>query len=125
MSDPVEKTLDIYLSPVRERKILSIAALDVAKLTSYTDIIIILEGRSKRQVTSLAEHIVKRLKDQKIKPLSQEGVSEGEWALLDYGDLIFHIFETRMKSFYDLEGLWADAPRIDLSAFDLTLESRS
>ncbi len=66
----------------------------------------------------MAEHVVTRLKSQKIKPLGTEGIKEGEWALLDYGSLIIHIFETRAKGFYDLEGLWSDAPRLDLSEFD-------
>jgi ribosome-associated protein len=68
-------------------------------------------------VTSIAEHIIKNLKAQKISPIGAEGVKEGEWALLDYGDVIIHVFESRIKDYYNLEGLWADAPLIDLSGF--------
>ena len=107
-----------YLSVVLKRKPRSVAAIDVSSLTSYTDTLIIVEAGSHRQVTSLAEHVVTGLKSQKIKPLGTEGIKEGEWALLDYGSLIIHIFESKAKAFYDLEGLWSDAPHLDLSEFE-------
>lgn len=107
-----------YLSVVLKRKPRSVTAIDVSSLTSYTDTLIIVEAGSHRQVTSLAEHVVTGLKSQKIKPLGTEGIKEGEWALLDYGSLIIHIFESKAKAFYDLEGLWSDAPHLDLSEFE-------
>ncbi|MDT8377778.1 MAG: ribosome silencing factor [Desulfotignum sp.] len=107
-----------YLSVVLKRKPRSVAAIDVSSLTSYTDTLIIVEAGSHRQVTSLAEHVVTGLKSQKIKPLGTEGIKEGEWALLDYGSLIIHIFESKAKAFYDLEGLWSDAPHLNLSEFE-------
>jgi len=106
-----------YLIPAFERKAKSITALDVRALTSYTDALIIIEAGSQRQVTSIAEHLLTALKAQKINVIGSEGVKEGEWALLDYGNVIVHVFESRIKSYYNLEGLWADAPRIDLSEF--------
>lgn len=122
MTIPVTITdnLKKYLIPAFERKAKSITAIDVRKLTSYTDTLIIMEGTSSRQVTAIAEHLIKRLKEQKIKAMGVEGVKEGEWALLDYGDVIIHVFESEKKSFYDIEGLWADAKRIDLSEFGKT-----
>ncbi len=104
-----------YLSPIFERKAKSIIAIDVHGMTSYADTLIIVEAGSQRQVTSLAEHIIKTLKKQKIKVLGMEGIKEGEWALMDYGNIIIHVFDSEAKEFYDLEGLWSDAPRIDLS----------
>ncbi len=112
-----------YLTSIFSRKPRSVTAIDVSTFTSYTDRLIIVEAGSHRQVTSLAEHVVTRLKSQKIKPLGTEGIKEGEWALLDYGACIIHIFETGAKSFYDLEGLWSDAPRLDLSEFDPSLKA--
>jgi ribosome-associated protein len=113
-----DNTLESFLVPAFERKALSITAIDVRKLTSYADTIIIIEGSSQRQVSGIAEHIIKSLKDKKIKALGTEGVKEGEWALLDYGDVIIHVFESQAKSFFNLEGLWDDAPRIDLSTYE-------
>ena len=107
-----------YLTPIFNRKPRSVKALDVRRLTSYTDLIVIVEAGSGRQVTALADHIVRTLKKNKIKALGAEGLQEGEWALLDYGHLIIHVFESQAKAFYDLEGLWNDAPRLDLSGFE-------
>jgi ribosome-associated protein len=119
---PNTKTVDLknYLIPAFERKAMSITAIDVTNLTSYTDTILIIEGSSKRQVTSIAQHFIKYLKGLGIKAFGMEGVKEGDWALLDYGDIIIHIFGSQEKEFYDLEGLWADAPRIDLSEYERT-----
>lgn len=113
-----DQTLETFLIPAFERKAVSITAIDVRKLTSYADTIIIIEGNSRRQVSGIAEHLIKSLKDKKIKALGKEGIKQGEWALLDYGDVIIHVFESQAKSFFNLEGLWADAPRIDLSSYE-------
>lgn len=116
--NPLADHLKRYLIPVFERKAKSIIAIDVRKLTSYTDTLIIIEANSQRQVTAIAEHVIKRLKEDKISVFGAEGIKEGEWALLDYGDVIIHVFESRIKAYYNLEGLWADAPQIDLSGFE-------
>ena len=106
-----------YLAPIFDRKPKSVVALMVGELTSYTDMVVIVEAGSSRQVASLSEHIVKSLKDKKIKALGTEGIQEGQWALLDFGHLIIHVFESEAKAFYDLEGLWSDAKEVDLSGF--------
>ena len=113
-----------YFIPAFERKAKSITGVNVEQFTSYTDVLIIIEGSSQRQVSCIAQHLIKRLKEKKIKAIGVEGVKEGEWALLDYGEVIIHIFDSETKSFYDLEGLWADAPRIDLSEFDPAIEPK-
>lgn len=107
-----------YITPIFDRKPKSVTALHVEAMTSYTDMVVIVEAGSKRQVTSLAEHVVKTLKGEKIKVLGAEGIKAGEWALLDFGHLIIHVFESQAKDFYDIEGLWNDAPRVDLSRFE-------
>ena len=113
----IEPQLDIILKAIFQRKAISVTAVDVSDLTSYTDTIVIAEGNSNRQVTTLAEHVIKTLKGEKVTLLGKEGVREGEWALLDYGDVIVHIFDSESKSFFNLEGLWADAPKMDISAY--------
>lgn len=107
-----------YLAPIFNRKPKSVTALMVSELTSYTDMVVIVEAGSSRQVTSLSEHIIKSLKEAKIKATGAEGVKEGQWALLDFGHLIIHVFESAAKAFYDLEGLWSDAKQVDLSDFN-------
>jgi ribosome-associated protein len=114
-TEPLSDGQKQYLLPAFDRKPQSITALNVSGLTSYADTLVVIEGSSRRQVTSIAEHIIKTLKSKQIKPLGQEGVKDGEWALIDYGDMIIHIFESDTKALYDLEGFWADAPKLDLS----------
>ena len=106
-----------YLEPAFSRKAESITALDVSDLTSYTDVLVIITGTSARQVSSISEHICRSLKKIGKKPMGTEGTREGKWVLLDFGWIIIHIFDAATKELYDLEGLWADAPRIDLRQF--------
>ena len=106
-----------FLSTIFDRKPQTASALDVRGLTSYADLVVIIGAGSQRQVTSLAEHVITTLKKMEIQALGTEGVKKGEWALLDYGAIIIHVFESRAREFYDLEGLWSDAPAFDLSEF--------
>jgi ribosome-associated protein len=80
-------------------------------LTSLTDYFLILSARSARQVRAVAEAILLDARKHRLKRYSAEGVQEGNWALLDYGDVVVHVFQPEIRDFYDLEGLWAEAPR--------------
>ena len=122
MTIPLNEELKPFLTPAFQRKPLSVNAINVSELTSYTDVVIIVEAASRRQVTSLAEHMIKMLKAQNINAIGIEGTKEGEWALLDYGDTVIHIFGSETRALYDLEGFWSDAPRIDLSEFESLVE---
>ncbi len=79
-------------------------------LTSITDYFLVLSGGSTRHVTAIAETVVESARREKIERLSSEGVHQGNWALLDYGDVIVHVFREPVREFYDLEGLWSEAP---------------
>jgi len=111
-----DPALASYIKAILGRKALGLTVLDVRKLTSLADVFMICSGKSNRQVTAISEHIQRDLKDQGIKPLSVEGMREGHWVLLDYGHVIIHVFYEPVRSFYDLEGLWTDARRIDVEA---------
>ncbi len=110
--DP-DQTLDLYIKAALGKKAMDLVVLDVRKLSSIADVFIICSGRSNRQVLAIAEHIQVDLKKHGIKPLSVEGKKEGHWVLLDYGHVIIHVFYEPVRSFYDLEGLWIDAERIE------------
>ncbi len=116
MTDKWTRDLVPYLRAVREKKSMGIVAIDVRKLTSVADAFILCSGRSNRQVSAIAEHIRRSLKTGGLRPLHVEGEKEGHWALLDYGHVVIHVFYEPVRSFYDLESLWADAPRIDFEA---------
>jgi len=112
MTELFESWLEPYVAAVLGRKASNITILDVRPLTSVADAFIICSGRSHRQVTAIAEFIRQALKQQSIRPLSVEGLKEGHWVLLDYGNVIIHIFYEPVREFYDLEGLWIDARRV-------------
>ena len=116
MTKKTDPPLDLYVKAVLGKKALNVVVLDVAELTSFADIFIICSGRSNRQVGALADFIKTDLKKHKIKPLSVEGSKDGHWVLLDYGHVIIHVFYESMREFYDLEGLWVDAKRIETPA---------
>jgi len=83
--------------------------LDVGKLTSVADYLVVCSGGSDRQVRAIADHIDGSLAQQQISPLSIEGLSSSQWVLLDYGDVIVHIFRADIRHHYALERLWSDA----------------
>lgn len=88
--------------------------LDVKATSSYTDYILIVSGDSDRQVQAIADRVVDDLRAAGSRPLGVEGERSGGWVLLDFGDVVVHVFRQQLREFYDLEGLWIDAPRVDL-----------
>ena len=90
-----------------------IVILDVEALVGYASHFVVVSGRSERQVQALAEYAKDRMKELfDIRPLSSEGIQSGRWALIDFGDVVVHIFREDERDFYDLEGLWHDAPQV-------------
>ncbi len=110
--EELDPQLDLYVQAAIGKKAEAVVVLDVHELTSIADVFIICSGRSNRQVSAIADHIQRYLKDKGIRPLSIEGRKEGLWVLMDYGNVIIHVFYEETRSFYDLEGLWVDAKRL-------------
>lgn len=110
---PLDPSVDLYIKAALGKKAIDVIALDVREVTSIADAFIICSGRSHRQVSAIAEHIQLDLKKKGIRPLSIEGMNEGHWVLLDYGHVVLHVFYQPVRDFYDLEGLWSDAKRIE------------
>lgn len=86
--------------------------LDVRGLTSFTEYFLIMNGTSTRHVQALAETIEAQLRSKRIKSSTAEGLREGMWVLLDFDDVVVHIFHHEQRKFYDLEGLWSAGKRI-------------
>ena len=114
MTETFDESLKPYFKAVLGMKAEDVVVLDVRTLTSYADVFIICSAKSNRQASAIAEHIKVELKKIDISPISIEGASEGQWVLLDYGNVIIHVFYEENRFFYDLEGLWADAKKIDI-----------
>ena len=119
MSDSFIDSLDVYVRAVLGKKAQALVVLDVRNLTSVAEAFIICSGRSNRQVQAIAEHTKKELKSRHRNPLNIEGLKEGHWVLIDYGEVIIHVFYEPVRSFYDLEGLWTDAKRVETKSMKI------
>lgn len=97
-----------------EKKAYDLVLLDVREATSIADYFIVCSGRSDRQVQSIAQGIEENLHAKGIRPLAVEGLGRGQWVLMDFSDVIVHIFYQPVRDFYDLEGLWNHVPRAEL-----------
>ena len=104
----------LALDAALDKKALEPVLLDVRALCSYTEYILLVSGRSDRQVDAIAEAASLALKAHGRRPLGVEGVTSGQWALLDFGDVVIHVFMHPMRLHYDLESLWHEAPRVDI-----------
>ena len=91
-----------------------VAVLDVRELIVITDYFVITSGSSQRQVRTIVEEIEKAMRDLGRKPVRREGVEDWRWVLLDYFDVVIHVFSDEEREYYDLERLWRDAPRVEL-----------
>ena len=94
-----------------------IVVLDVRELIVITDFFIIVSGTNERQVKTIAEDVEKALRDLGAKPVRREGEAGASWLLLDFIDVVVHVFEEEERDFYDLERLWSDAPRLDWESY--------
>ena len=99
-----------------EKKATDVLILHIAKLTSVADYLVICSGESERQVKAIADHIDSALSSQRGGPLSIEGTSTAQWILLDFGDVVTHIFLSNIRDHYGLEKLWSDARKIRVPA---------
>ena len=106
--------LQLAAAAASEVKPTSLVHLDLRDICAFTDHFLIASASSGRQVRAIAERIEERLSGEQVRVLHREGDQESGWILLDYSDLIVHIFEEETRLYYDLEGLWADAPKQEL-----------
>lgn len=93
-----------------------VVILDVRGLTTFTEYFVVMNGKSTRHVQALAEAIEGSLRSKRVKASTAEGLQEGMWILLDFDDVVVHIFYHEQRKFYDIEGLWSDAKQLDVEA---------
>lgn len=110
--ESMDKAL-LCLKLLDERKALDPVLFDVGALTSLTDCFLIAAGGSTRQVQAITRHVVRRMRDAGVHVYGVEGEQEGQWVLMDFGDVIVHVFYEPVRKFYDLESLWVEAPRVE------------
>ncbi|MBI4430922.1 MAG: ribosome silencing factor [Candidatus Omnitrophica bacterium] len=95
-----------------DKKAEDVVILDVRKLANFTRYFVIATGTSDRHVQGVSRHIVDELREKDVRAWHVEGERDGQWILLDYGDVIVHIFHYQMRHFYGLERLWGDAASV-------------
>ena len=107
-----KKKYRICAEAAEDKKAENLVILDVTGVTNFTDYFIIASGTSDRQVQAIADSIQEKMKGHKILPIGIEGYSEGKWILMDYDDVIIHVFYEPIRELYDLEKLWHDAKKV-------------
>jgi len=111
--ESLDKAL-LCLKIIKERKAVDPVLFEVGKMTDLSDYFIIAGGNSSRQVQAISQHVTRRMREEGFKPFGVEGEQEGHWVLMDYGDVVIHLFYQPVREFYDLEGLWIEAPRVEV-----------
>lgn len=96
-----------------ERKALDVVSLDLRGISTATDYFVIATGTSDVHVKSIADHIIDRLREEGVRANHVEGLQGGRWALIDYVDVVVHVFQSSVRDFYQLEELWGDAERTE------------
>ena len=117
LTDTIERVRGA-VAAAEDRKAVELKVLHLQKISDFTDYFLICSGTSERQVQAIADAVQEKLREGRVRPLHVEGYNRGQWVLLDYGDLVVHIFQEEPRRFYSLERLWGDAP-------DVTAEFRA
>lgn len=113
-TDDAVRKAQLIVDAALELKAEQIVVLDMREVSAFADTFVIASGRSDRHVRSVADAIVKALRDSGEPPLGVEGQDEGRWVLIDANDSIVHVFDPETREAFDLERLWSDAPTLDL-----------
>jgi ribosome-associated protein len=108
------------ISAAAEKKAMEPTVLDLRGISSFTDFFVIVTGANRRQVQAISDEVVEHLKRSGSPAARVEGYQNAEWVLIDYGDFVVHVFDDKARRFYDLERLWRESRRRDLSSDDLT-----
>jgi len=113
-----EQLSELVVAALEEVKAKDIVKLDVSKLTTVTDYMVVASGTSNRHVKALAEAVADKAKAAGHRPMGIEGEDGSEWVLLDLGDTLVHVMLPRVREFYNLEKLWSLSPATDRAATD-------
>ncbi len=110
------ETAQLCAEAADSKKAFNVVILDLRKLTYITDYFVICSGSSTTQVSAIAEEIEQLLGRSGKRPSHIEGLPEANWVLMDYGEVVVHIFDEQTRAFYSLEKLWSEATRMPLKA---------
>ena len=109
--------LKIAVNAADDKKASDLVALDISEIASFADYFLFCTGDSSRQIQAIADEVEQKLKAFGIRPSHVEGYKNAEWILMDYMDLVIHIFSKSARAYYDLERLWRDGKNLDANTF--------
>lgn len=107
-----EELLHLVVQGCSEAKGRDIKVLDVSKVFGLASYFVIVSGRSDRQAQGICNRVIDTLAQHEVSPLSVDGMEDGQWVLADFGDVMMHVFYEPVREYYNLEGLWATADRV-------------
>jgi ribosome-associated protein len=110
--DAARETATMVAVAAIDKKAVGLEILDVAGKVDYADFLVIMTGRSDRHTQALAQGIEEALRKKGVRPVAVEGLTHGSWVLMDFGDVVVHVFQDEARQLYDIEGLWLDARRL-------------
>lgn len=113
-TDPKKLALAVAEAAL-DKKALDVEILDVSGKVDYADYLVLCSGTSDRHVAAIADSVESALRKKRVTMLGIEGLPESQWVLMDFGDVVAHVFCGELRSYYDLEGLWIDAARVPVS----------
>lgn len=103
----VEAATQVVLTSLEDDKAEDILALDIRGRSSFADMLVVASGRSARHVGALADHVMRKLKEAGVKDVRIEGMPQADWVLVDAGDVVVHLFRPEVRTFYNIEKIWA------------------
>jgi ribosome-associated protein len=109
----MKEALRLALTAFEDKKAFDIVLLDISKVASFASYFLMCSGDSSRQIQAIADEVEKKLKENGIRPNHIEGYRHAEWVLMDYVDIVVHVFSKSARAYYDLERLWRDGKRLD------------
>ncbi|HSY23329.1 MAG TPA: ribosome silencing factor [Polyangiaceae bacterium] len=115
-SDAARLTATAVAVAALDKKAMGVEILDVAGKVDYADFLVVMTGRSDRHAQAIAQGIEEELKKKGVRATSVEGLPHGTWVLMDFGDVVVHVFQHDTRQLYDIEGLWLDAARLPVPA---------
>lgn len=116
---PFEELAQLLAKCTLEKKAKDVVIIDMRNLVSYTDAFVLCTASNRRQVQAIADEVRRVAKQtRQLLPKGVEGQETARWVLVDFGDVVVHVFDGPMRGFYDLDGLWADAPRLPTPEFE-------
>ena len=109
----MKEALRLALTAFEDKKAFDIILLDISKVASFASYFLMCSGDSSRQIQAIVDEVEKKLKENGIRPNHVEGYRHAEWILMDYVDIVVHVFSKSARAYYDLERLWRDGKRLD------------